>query len=175
MPADYTGGISESGVENLQIFVESGGVLICNNNSSDLPGSGFNLTLKNVLKDVPADSFNCPGSLIKLQLNLEHPLTYGMKEKGMAYFSRGRAFDMPNFLEKESGNHPLNIAATYPDKPLLISGWMIGEERIQNKGAIVETSYGKGKIILFGFNIHNRAMALRNFKLLFNAIYFPVD
>jgi glutamine amidotransferase-like uncharacterized protein len=98
-----------------------------------------------------------------------------MKEKGMAYFSRGRAFDMPNFLEKESGNHPHNIAATYPDKPLLISGWMIGEERIQNKGAIVETSYGKGKIILFGFNIHNRAMALRNFKLLFNAIYFPVD
>ena len=175
MPADYTGGISESGVENLQTFVESGGVLICNNNSSDLPGSGFNLTLKNVLKDVPADSFNCPGSLIKLQLNLEHPLTYGMKEKGMAYFSRGRAFDMPNFLEKESGNHPLNIAATYPDKPLLISGWMIGEERIQSKGAIVETSYGKGKIILFGFNIHNRAMALRNFKLLFNAIYFPVD
>jgi hypothetical protein len=175
MPADYTGGISESGVENLQTFVESGGVLICNNNSSDLPGSGFNLTLKNVLKDVPADSFNCPGSLIKLQLNLEHPLTYGMKEKGMAYFSRGRAFDIPNFLEKESGNHPLNIAATYPDKPLLISGWMIGEERIQSKGAIVETSYGKGKIILFGFNIHNRAMALRNFKLLFNAIYFPVD
>jgi len=47
---------------------------------------------------------------------------------------------------------------------------MLGEELIRNKAAVMEVTYGKGKIVLFGFNVVNRAQSYATFKLLFNAI-----
>ena len=32
--------------------------------------------------------------------------------------------------------------------------------------------FEKGNVVLFGFNVHNRAQSYANFKLLFNAIYY---
>jgi hypothetical protein len=66
---------------------------------------------------------------------------------------------------------PITEIASYPDENLLLSGWIIGEELIQGKAAILEVTFKKGKIVLFGFNVHNRAQSYGNFKLLFNAIY----
>ena len=63
------------------------------------------------------------------------------------------------------------IVASYPDEPLMASGWMIGEDIIQNKAAIMNVPFGKGNVVLFGFNVHNRAQAYSTFKLLFNALY----
>ncbi len=61
--------------------------------------------------------------------------------------------------------------AHYPEENLLLSGWILGEELLHGKSAILEVSYNtEGTIYLFGFNIHNRAQSSRNFKLLFNAV-----
>ncbi len=175
MPPNYVGGITSDGVENLKEFVDNSGVMICNNSSSDLPINEFNLPVRNILQKIPTDSFNCPGSLLKISYDSSHSLTFGMQEKGMAYFSRGRVFEIVAdtvAAKNNSSNQSPKIAASYPDESLLISGWMIGEKVIQKKAAILDVPYGKGKVILFGFNVHNRAQAFSTFKLLFNAIFY---
>ena len=60
--------------------------------------------------------------------------------------------------------------ATYPDEPLLLSGWMIGDERIQERAAALDIGMGEGRVVVFGFNVHNRAQARSTAKLLFNAL-----
>jgi len=175
MPPDYVGGITVGGVENLKAFVEEGGTLVCNKNSSEFAIDEFKLPIKNVLKAVKSDTFNCPGSLIKVTYNLDHPLTFGLEKKGMGYFSRGLAFERITKTDENKQNETykgsIQNIAHYPEERLLISGWILGEELIRGKTAILEASYKKGKILLFGFNIHNRAQSYVNFKLLFNSLW----
>jgi hypothetical protein len=219
IPPDYVGGIGDEGVLALRDFVEQGGRLVCNNSSCDLPVEHFALPVRNILDGVPADSFNCPGALLRAEFDTSHPLAYGMPQRDMVFFSRGRVFE----LEGEEGGEaqtsiptdasgsasapvssstsapassrasapasnrasapvsalastpprvPVTIepVVTYPHEPLLLSGWMIGDERIRGKAAALDVSYGEGKIFLFGFNTHNRAQARSTLRLLFNAL-----
>ena len=175
MPPDYVGGITLNGVENLRKFVENGGVLICNKASTDLPITYFNIPVKNILQSVPSDSFSSPGSLLRMKYDTSHPLTYGLHEDGMAYFSGGRVFEIVTDsvnTDGENDNYSVQIVASYPDESLLISGWLIGEDKIRKKAAILDVTYGEGTIIQFGFNFHNRMQSYANFKLLFNALYY---
>ena len=197
MPPDYVGGITMDGVDHLKKFVQAGGVLVCNKGSCELPIEHFKFPIKNVLQDVKLESFSCPGALLKVHYKTGHPLAFGQKDERYAFFSRGLAFEVitdsmiwemkKKSLEKQGESKdkkpeimkeipnyvkvkPETIAV-YPDESLLISGWMLGDKLIRQKAAILEVPFEKGKVVLFGFNVHNRAQSYANFKLLFNALY----
>jgi len=117
--------------------------------------------------------------LLKAEFTTDHPLASGMPERGMIFFSRGSVFELEGEEAEEEDAEAasddeisVEIFATYPDEPLLLSGWMIGDERIRGKAAALVASYGEGKIVVFGFNVHNRAQARSTMKLLFNALLF---
>ncbi len=175
MPPDYVGGITKDGVENLKAFVNNGGTLVCNKSSVGFAIHEFKLPVKNVLEDVKSDTFNCPGSILKMTYKTDLPLAYGLDEKGMGYFSRGQAFDLitdsDEGEQEKNDNISVQIVASYPNESLLLSGWILGEELLRGKSAILEVSYNRGTIFLFGFNVHNRAQSYVNFKLLFNAVF----
>jgi len=180
VPPDYVGGIGDEGVVALREFVEEGGRLVCNNRSCDLPVDHFHLPLQKVLEGVPADSFNCPGAILKTEFEAGHPLAWGMAEKGMVFFSGGQAYtpegpppgeaqaDRPSSGEDEGMQ--VEVVARYPEEPRLLSGWMVGDQRIRGKASALEVDVGEGKILLFGFNVHNRGQARATLKLLFNAL-----
>ncbi len=178
IPPDYVGGIGDEGIVALREFVQNGGRLSCNNRSCDLPFEHFDLPVKNILEGVPADSFNCPGAILKAEFETSHPLAYGMPNRGMVFFSGGRVFEVEDEGEegeggvKESDDVSVEIVVTYPDEPLLLSGWMIGDERIREKAAALDISMGKGKVLVFGFNVHNRAQARSTMRLFFNALLY---
>lgn len=97
----------------------------------------------------------------------------------MIFFSRGRAFVVGSEEAEEGGEGgeggegeeiPIDVVVSYPDESLLLSGWMIGDERIREKAAALDVTYGDGRIVLFGFNVHNRAQARSTIKMLFNAL-----
>jgi hypothetical protein len=148
---------------------------VCNKSSTGFAINVFKLPIKNVLEGVKSDTFNCPGSILKVTYKTGHPLAFGLEKNGAGYFSRGKAFDLTTDPKEDKQEKNKNISiqsiAQYPDESLLLSGWILGEELLRGKSAILEVSYNRGTILLFGFNFHNRAQSYRNFKLLFNAIY----
>ena len=65
----------------------------------------------------------------------------------------------------------VRIIARYPaNRDPLLSGWLLGGDRIKGKAALVEVTIGKGRIILFGFRPQYRAQSLATYPLFFSAI-----
>ena len=169
MPKEYTGGLKGKGVENLKKYVEEGGTLIFLNRSSDFAIKQFNLPVKNIAKDWTQKDFFIPGSILRTELDTNHPVAKNMSEKSIAWFERSPVFEV------KTDSQPFNrvkIIAKYPRDPkdILLSGWALGAEKIAGKAALVEVKIGKGKIILFGFRPQYRGQSHATFRLLFKAI-----
>jgi hypothetical protein len=163
-PAEFTGGITEAGVENLRRFVNEGGTLICFDASSELAIKRFNLPLRNVLEGVGSSEFYCPGSILRINLDKSHAITRGMPQAADAYFINSSAFEVTN------GASRVRVHARYAEKDALRSGWLLGESRIAGKIALAEVSMGKGRVILFGFRPQHRGQTWGTFPLIFNSI-----
>lgn len=176
-PLEFSGGIGEAGVENLKKFVENGGKLVCFDDSCAMVIKRFGLPLKNVVEGVRRNEFYNPGSIVKLQVDTKHPLAKGLLEDTPAYFSTSSAFDLvgvtpsgvPTSEEMPKGI-TLTTVARYASKDALLSGWMLGEKYINDKAALVEVTYGKGKIVLFAFRPQHRGQSHATFPFIFNAL-----
>jgi hypothetical protein len=162
-PDEFAGGIGEAGVENLKKFVEAGGKLICFDDSCELVIKRFNLKMRNVLKDLRRNEFYNPGSIVQLEVDKKLPLAKGIKEKTAAYFIISSAFEIADEAEIFS-------VAKYAEENALLSGWMLGEKFLNSRTALAETTYGKGKIILFAFRPQHRGQTFGTFQFIFNAL-----
>ncbi len=160
---EYTGGIGEAGVENLKKFVLNGGKLICFDDSCEMVSRRFKLPIKNVLKGLKRSEFYNPGSVVKLEVDTRHPIAKGMHDTTPAYFSNSSAFAI-------SDDKDTKLIARYPWNDALMSGWMLGEKQLNGKAAIVETAYGKGKIILFAFRPQHRGQSWGTFPFIFHSL-----
>ncbi|MCS7026861.1 MAG: M14 family zinc carboxypeptidase [Bryobacteraceae bacterium] len=164
---EYRGGIGADGVRHLREFVHSGGTLIALGQAGLLPVEEFPLPLKNALKGLRPDQFSCPGSILRVFVDPAHPAAYGMRREASAVFYNDVAFEPAPGL----GDAVVRVIARYPSSRLLESGWIGGEEFLQDKIAAAEVTFGKGKVLLLGFSVQNRAQPHGTFKLLFNSIF----
>ncbi|MHB9031199.1 MAG: M14 family zinc carboxypeptidase, partial [Candidatus Latescibacterota bacterium] len=169
----YTGGLGNDGLIALQRFVEEGGTLVCIDEACSLPISRFHIPVRNILTGKKAEEFYCPGSILRVHLEGESALGYGLPEWISGYFSRSQAFETVAADPKAdpaAKEYTATVAARYGDNALLESGWIRGESVIAGKPAIVEVGYGKGNIVLLGFRVQYRAQSCGSYRLLFNAI-----
>lgn len=162
-PAEISGGIGDAGAENLKKFVENGGRLVCFDDSCELVIKRFGIPVKNVLSGVNRRDFYNPGSIVKLEVETEHPLARGMREDAAAFFTNSSAFE----VAAETNVH---IIARYAEKDVLMSGWMLGEKYINGKPALIEVPYGKGGIVMFAFRPQHRGQTWGTFPLVFNSL-----
>jgi hypothetical protein len=168
VPPQYTGGISEAGVENLRQFVERGGTLVCVGTSSLFAIDQFHLPVKDALLGLETREFYCPGSLVRIVNETDHPVAYGMEGSCAGFFWNNNGFE----VEPGKGDNLPRAITRYAEKGIFMSGRLIGENRMAGKAALVEVPYGKGRIILFGFRPNFRASTPVTFKLFFNALYY---
>jgi len=169
-PPEYEGGIEKEGVEALKAFVESGGILITLNNACGLVFKEFQPPARNALEKVDRSKFFCPTSLLQIIVDNASPLGYGMPRKAAAMFSDGLAL---NTWAPPSGDWDRKVVATYAESDILLSGWLLGEDMIARKAAVVDTAYKKGRIILIGFPCQNRAQTHGTYKFLLNGLLYP--
>ena len=162
-PAEFTGGITDAGVENLRHFVEEGGTLICFDASTELAIKRFSLPLRNVLERVKSSEFYCPGSILRIVTDTSHPVARGMAREVDAYFINSSAFEVTDAQR-------VRVIARYADENILRSGWLLGERYIKSKVALAEVPMGKGRVILFGFRPQHRGQTWGTFPFIFNAI-----
>ncbi len=162
-PEQFTGGITEKGVENLKRYVENGGKLICFDDSCELVIKRFNLPIKNVLDGLKRNEFYNPGSIVRINVDTKNTLARNLKKDSAAYFINSSAFEI-------SDKGKVKSVAEYAEKDALLSGYMLGEKYMNGKTALAETNYGKGKIILFAFRPQHRGQTFGTFPFIFNAL-----
>lgn len=169
MPPDYVGGLTVTGINNLKEFVKEGGTLIFMNTTCNLATQEFKAPVRNILEKARREEFNCVGSILQAEFDLSHPVAYGLSNPQPVVFADSCAFDVyPSFTDK---NAP-RVVARYAGDSLLLSGWIYGQNLVQQKAAIVEVPVEKGRLILLGFPVQYRAQPRGTFKLLFNSIFY---
>jgi hypothetical protein len=109
-----------------------------------------------------------------------------MEAHGFAYISGAHAFDIASEEGKptetdgdaqapKAGHEGLTVFARFPKDALLASGFAVGEQKARGKAVGVEAVVGKGRVVLFGFNVQNRAQSYATHKLLYNALFLRTD
>ncbi len=167
-PPEYDSGLGRVGLENLKNFVEKdGGYLITLGQACNFAIEDLGLRVNNTLKNIKREEFFCPGSLVKVNIDNTHSIGYGMEEESLAYISSNIAFA----TSTPFGKYDRSIVARFPDKNLLKSGFLLGEDYLFKRAAIVDVTQKKGHVILMGFKVQNRHWTFGMFKLLFNAIH----
>ena len=175
MPPEYTGGLGAEAVKALREFVEHGGTLVCLNRASDFAIEQLKLPVRDIVDGLPRTYFYVPGSILRIELDTNDPIAKGMPKESIAWAENSPVFEVIQATLRV-GNQTLaesrvHAIAWYPkDKDPLLSGWLLGGDRIKGKAALVEVDYGKGRIVLFGFRPQYRGQSLATYPLFFNAI-----
>jgi hypothetical protein len=171
MPPEYTGGIGADGVRTLREFVETGGTIVFLNRASNFAIEQFKLPVRNVVAGLPRTEFYVPGSILRIELDTTHPVANGMPKQTIAWAEDSPAFEVADVPGASVPAGNVKVVASYPaESNPLLSGWLLGGEKIKGKAALVEVQMGEGRIILFGFRPQYRAQSLATYQLLFNAL-----
>ncbi len=178
-PPEYTKGIGKKGMERLMTFLDRGGIIISWGQSTGLfldklqimrgkdEKEEFQLPVRDISQEAAKSGLYCPGSLIRVVLKKDHPITLGMKRE-VGVFYRGRPLfstSIPIF------DMDRRVIGRFPERDILISGYCEKEEKIGNKAVLVWLRKGRGQLVLFGFNPQFRASTQGTYKLLFNSMF----
>jgi hypothetical protein len=163
-PDSLKGGLGDDGAAALADFVERGGTLVTFNDASDYAIAALGLPVKNVLDGVGSRDFYAPGSILRVALDEGNPLARRMRARAAIWFQAGPAFEITD-------TSTARAVATYPDEgDLLLSGWLLGGEKLRAKAALVDVRKGKGHVVLFGFRPQYRAQTTATYPLLWEAL-----
>jgi hypothetical protein len=166
-PPQYRSGFGQAGVDALEAFVETGGTLVTFAQAGDLVLDEFDVPVRDAVAGLSGNDFWAPGSTLRVRVDTGDALAYGMPESALATFLAGG-----QVYETIPGPRSAAVTrlVTYGDRDVLQSGWLLGEEAIANRAAIVAIAKGQGSIVMIGFRAQHRAQTHGTFKLLFNAL-----
>lgn len=167
IPPEFTGGIGVKGAASLKAFAEAGGTILAFNRAAEYAIEKFNLKADNTIAKLSSRRFYGPGVLLNVEVDVTHPLCFGMRPREAVWFESGPAFRAPS-RNRESAREVL----TYPSRRLLASGWLLGESYLANRAAVLDLRVGDGHIVLFGIRPQYRAQPNATFKMVFNGLFY---
>ena len=175
---DYQKGMGKKGFEKLLLFINDGGKVISWGQSADLfaglleitkgeTKEEFVLPFTNTGDQARRDGLFIPGSLMRIQLKQDHPLTWGMPAETGVFYRGSPLFStsVPRF------DMDRRVIGVFPEKDILMSGYCEKEEKLAEKPALIWIRKGKGELVLYAFNPQFRASTQTTYKLLFNALF----
>ncbi|CAL4869467.1 hypothetical protein MMA231_03759 (plasmid) [Asticcacaulis sp. MM231] len=177
IPAEYRGWLGtitpDKTIPALKAFVKNGGALMAIGSTSQGIIDAFDLPVQNGTTQMvdrqeqvlPRTKFYIPGALLTATTDPTTPLGYGLEPKVDLFFDSSPVFRLkPEAIDAHT---PIR----FEGKDLLHSGWALGTDYLQGTAAVVDLSYGSGRVFLFGPEVALRAQTQGAFKLMFNALY----
>ena len=167
-------------VDKIKAWIQSGGTLITFKTASEW-------AIKQGLckeKLIPIDTIKNPkridyvtaadaegakqiaGSIFQVDLDLSNPIGFGFTDRKVSVYRNGKTFLQP-------GKSPYVNVAQYTANPL-IGGYLhkSNTKKIASSAAILVSSEGQGRVILFSDNPNFRGIWYGTNKLFLNALFF---
>lgn len=163
VPPEYTGGLGGVGMEAVKLFVNRGGRVIAIEAATDFIRDLFDLDIRDLTDNLPNTDFYIPGSILRLELDQSSEINEGMRDEIAAWYWRSS-------MAYEVNDPRVRVVARYGSGDPLLSGWVLGGDRVAGQAAILEADIGSGSVVLFGFQPNYRAQTMATWPLLFNAI-----
>ncbi len=160
-------------------FLEDGGVVVTVGRATSL-GYSLGLPIENHLevrgpgqpdRALTGEEYYVPGSILQVAVDNTDLVAAGMPSRADIFFDNSPVFR----LKPDAAAKGTKAVAWFDNAAPLRSGWAWGQNYLEGGAAIVESTYGKGKVYLFGPEITFRGQPHGSFKFLFNGIYAPVN
>ncbi|WP_458862162.1 M14 family metallopeptidase [Acidaminobacterium chupaoyuni] len=166
-PEDKQSALGEEGTKKIAEFVRRGGRLMAFNKACAYAIKACDLRVTNKAAGLPLSQFNTHGSTLKIKVDRQNPLCYGMPENALALHWDGPVFEISERFHAAD----YVSCADYAQKDVLQSGLLVGEELIAGTPALLSVACGKGDVVLYGFAPQHRCQTHGTFKMVFNALY----
>jgi hypothetical protein len=158
-------------IPQIRAFIENGGTVVALSDSAMNLAQQLKLPLENHLvengDEIPASKFFVPGSVLSAKVDTRHPLAAGMSERTDVFFDNSPVFKLGPGAEAAG----VRAFAWFDSPAPLRSGWAWGQKYLDGGVIAAEAKIGKGRAVLYGAEIIQRAQPHGTFKLLFNALY----
>ena len=162
-PPQFAGGIGAEGIAALRAYLAAGGTVLTWASSTEFAARYLDAP-QSLHSGLPSTAFNIPGSILRVRMDTSHWLAFGLPAETPVFFWNSPFWRPPATAQ---------IVASYPDRELLMSGWIQGEEELVGSAALLEVPHGAGRLVMVGFSPEYRAQTHQTFKILFNAVFRP--
>ncbi|MGM0545938.1 MAG: M14 family zinc carboxypeptidase [Bacteroidota bacterium] len=173
----------KSTVKKLKRWVQSGGVLITNEDASEW-AIEKELVTEDLVKSFPEDTTEAkerfdyeeqadrwragtiPGTILEADIDPSHPVAFGVSDRQQLFIKNSSLF-------LEQSENPYSTVAQYVEEPF-VGGHINDEnlEKVSGTSAIVARSEGNGNVILFADDPNFRSYWHTTSRLFINAIFF---
>jgi len=167
VPPGYRSGIGKQGVEALKSFVQNGGRLVALDKASDFVMDSFEVRVANRVAGLDSTEYLSHGSTLRVEVDTGNPVALGMPEEALVLSWDSPVFELRDTCHAER----YHVVARYPERDILQSGWLIGEDRLAGQPALLQVEWGRGELVLFGFSPQFRGQLHGTFKFLFNCLF----
>ncbi len=172
-PPVYRGGIGEDGLNAVRAFVDAGGTAVSLGNATGLFIEHWPIPVKNAAEGLSNDELLIPGTIVNIETDPTHSLTWGMPQESRGYFIRSPFFTLTEGFASQTAT----VAVRYPNTDVRASGWLRGEDHLSGRAAAVQLDFAPmvaggtgGRIVLLGLRPQHRVQTHATFKVLFNAL-----
>ncbi len=177
-PPEYAKGMEQKGLNNLLAFLDNGGNIVSWGRSTEIfmgnlsiedendEKQEFSLPVSNIGSRLRNQGLDVTGSLLRVKLRPDHPLTLGMPEQ-TGVFHRGNPVFATSFPYFDMDRR---VIASFPEDDILMSGFIENEKLLSEEVAMVWVKKGEGQLVLFSFCPQFRGSTPATYKLLFNSL-----
>ena len=151
-------------------FIEGGGTVVAIGDSAANLAAALRLPVENHCERSRAAEVLRARLGALRRVDMTHPLAAGMRPRTDFFFDNSPVFK----LGPGAAAAGLRAIATFDRPTPLRSGWAWGQTYLDGGVIAIEAPLGKGRVLLFGPEILQRAQPHGTFKLLFNGIFASV-
>ncbi len=164
---EYRGGLGNEGIAALKTFVADGGTLVALGASCDFAIDNWPLPVRNLKRGLSRDQHFAPGTIVRVQADITNLLAFGVGADTFGFYNNSPFFGIVDGFPSQK----TSVLVRYPNRDIVASGWLKGEELMAGQAAVVTVDTNPGRIALFGLRPQHRAQTHTTFPLLFNALY----